>query len=138
MPTQLTAADARESLNAHVAAKGEEIRAKYGPYIGWKELPLLNELLVGNQKRPYGLDHLNSSRYNVFLERPDIVEAFNQDARRFGACSYGYSDDLAYNGGGATHSSAYNYYHNGMVARVAKLIGNVVAGVTKGDEFTFA
>jgi phosphate-selective porin OprO/OprP len=66
-------------------------------FIGWKELPLLNELLVGNQKRPYGLDHLNSSRYNVFLERPDIVEAFNQDARRFGVCSYGFSDDLAYN-----------------------------------------
>jgi phosphate-selective porin OprO/OprP len=66
-------------------------------YIGWKELPILQEVLVGNQKRPYGLDHLNSSRYNVFLERPDIVEAFNQDARRFGICSYGYSEDLAYN-----------------------------------------
>jgi phosphate-selective porin OprO/OprP len=66
-------------------------------YIGWQDLPLLNQLLVGNQKRPYGLDHLNSSRYNVFLERPDIVEAFNQDARRFGICSYGFSDDLAYN-----------------------------------------
>ena len=29
-------------------------------------------LLLGNQKRPYGLDHLNSSRYNVFLERPFV------------------------------------------------------------------
>ena len=38
MPTQLTAEDARQSLNAHVAAKGAEIFEKYGPHIGWKEL----------------------------------------------------------------------------------------------------
>jgi hypothetical protein len=33
------------------------------------------------------------------------------------------SDDLTYNGGGAAHASAYNYYHNKMAARVAELIG---------------
>jgi hypothetical protein len=38
MPTQLTAEDAKQSLNAHVAVKGAEIFAKYGPRIGWKEL----------------------------------------------------------------------------------------------------
>jgi len=38
MATQLTAADARQSLNAHVAAKGAEIFAKYGPTIGWPQL----------------------------------------------------------------------------------------------------
>ena len=38
MATQLTADDARQSLNSHVAAKGAEINAKYGPHIGWKEL----------------------------------------------------------------------------------------------------
>jgi hypothetical protein len=38
MAIQLTAQDARQSLNGHVAAKGREIRAKYGPHIGWKEL----------------------------------------------------------------------------------------------------
>ena len=38
MAQQLTAADARLSLNAHVAAKGAEIFAKYGPRIGWREL----------------------------------------------------------------------------------------------------
>lgn len=43
MPTQLTAEDARISLNAHVAAKGAEIRAKYGPEIGWSELKLILE-----------------------------------------------------------------------------------------------
>lgn len=66
-------------------------------YLGWEELPLFQTLLVGNQKRPYGLDHLNSSRFNIFMERPFIVEAFNQDARRLGVASYGVSEDAAYN-----------------------------------------
>ena len=33
------------------------------------------------------------------------------------------SDHLAYNGGGATHASAYQAYHNQMAAKVARLIG---------------
>ena len=66
-------------------------------YFGWNEIPFIHTLLIGNQKRPYGLDHLNSSRYNVFIERPFIIESFNQDARRFGVEAYGLSDDLAWN-----------------------------------------
>lgn len=66
-------------------------------YLGWNELPFLHTVLLGNQKRPYGLDHLNSSRYNVFMERPFHVEAFNQDARRFGIQSYGLSEDESWN-----------------------------------------
>jgi len=38
MATQLTADHFKQSLNAHVASKGEEIHEKYGPNIGWKEL----------------------------------------------------------------------------------------------------
>ena len=38
MSQQLTVDDARQSLNAHVTAKGTEIREKYGPTIGWHEL----------------------------------------------------------------------------------------------------
>jgi hypothetical protein len=41
MSQQLTADDFKQSLNAHVAAKGEEIREKYGTEIGWKELLLI-------------------------------------------------------------------------------------------------
>jgi hypothetical protein len=41
MATQLTADDAKQSLTAHVATKGEEICAKYGPGLGWKELQQL-------------------------------------------------------------------------------------------------
>ena len=66
-------------------------------YLGWTDLPVLQTLLLGNQKRPYGLDHLNSSRYNVFLERPFVIEANNQDARRLGLASYGYSENLRWN-----------------------------------------
>jgi hypothetical protein len=43
MATKLTVDDARQSLNAHVAAKGAEIRKKYGPIIGWQELLRLLE-----------------------------------------------------------------------------------------------
>jgi hypothetical protein len=37
----LTIEDARQSLNAHVAAKGAEVYEKYGPQIGWYELQLI-------------------------------------------------------------------------------------------------
>lgn len=37
-PHQPRPEDARESLSEHVAAKGAEIRAKYGPHIGWRQL----------------------------------------------------------------------------------------------------
>lgn len=38
MSQRLTATDARQSLNAHVAAKGHELWEKYGPRVGWNEL----------------------------------------------------------------------------------------------------
>ena len=66
-------------------------------WLGFNDLSVLQKVLIGNQKRPYGLDHLNSSRYNVFLERPFVIESFNQDARRLGIVSYGVSDDQAWN-----------------------------------------
>jgi phosphate-selective porin OprO/OprP len=66
-------------------------------YLGFTDLPVLQTIYIGNQKRPYGLDHWNSSRYNIFLERPFIIEAFNQDARRLGIQSWSHSDDLAWN-----------------------------------------
>ena len=41
MAIQLTADDARQSLSAHIAARGGEIFEKYGPHIGWKELQII-------------------------------------------------------------------------------------------------
>jgi len=66
-------------------------------YIGFKEVPYLNTIIIGNHKRPYGLDHLNSSINNVFIERPFIVEALNQDNRRLGISSNGVSEDESWN-----------------------------------------
>jgi len=43
MATTLTADDAKQSLNAHVAGKGNEIHEKYGPEIGWTELQQILE-----------------------------------------------------------------------------------------------
>ncbi|MBI3886041.1 MAG: hypothetical protein HY302_09975 [Opitutae bacterium] len=43
MAIQLTAADAKTSLTGHVFSKGEEICARFGPGLGWKELELLIE-----------------------------------------------------------------------------------------------
>jgi hypothetical protein len=41
MSIQLTADDAKQSLSAHVAAKGAAIFEKYGPRLGWNELQRL-------------------------------------------------------------------------------------------------
>ena len=38
MARQLTVEDARQSLEGHAAAKGAEIREKYGPHIAWHAL----------------------------------------------------------------------------------------------------
>ena len=41
------------------------------------------------------------------------------------------SDDLGYNGGGTTHASAYNYYHNTQAAQLARLLGKDPAPYAK-------
>jgi hypothetical protein len=38
MEQKLTVEDARQSLNSHAVEKGLQLREKYGPNIGWKEL----------------------------------------------------------------------------------------------------
>ena len=66
-------------------------------WIGWNDIPFFQTVLLGNQKRPYGLDNSNRSRFFVFLERPFVIEAFNQDVRRLGLQSYGVSKDQNWN-----------------------------------------
>ena len=100
-------------------------------YLGFTELPFLQTVLIGNQKRPYGLDHLNSSRYNVFIERPFVIEAFNQDARRLGICSYGISDDLAWNWRYGVYNQRLvqdegNYISDHYQAQVAGRLANTI------------
>ena len=66
-------------------------------YLGFNELPGNQTLLIGNQKIPLGLDALNSSRFNVFVERPTVNDAFSTDYRRPGVCMYGVNDDQSIN-----------------------------------------
>ncbi len=72
--------------------------------LGFRNLPLLRTLTIGNHKRPYSLDQLNSSNCNVFTDRPFVADAFNDNNRRFGISSSGFSEDLRYN----WHSGVYN------------------------------
>lgn len=94
-------------------------------YLGFEQLPLFQTLLIGNQKRPYGWDHLNSSRYNIFIERPFIVEALNQDSRRLGICSYGISRDLRYNW-------RFGVYNQELIQNKSGYIGNNLQGELAG------
>lgn len=66
-------------------------------FLGVKNLPLLNTVIIGNHKRPYNLDQLNSSNDNVFLDRPFVGDAFNDGNRRFGISTNGHTEDLRYN-----------------------------------------
>ena len=65
--------------------------------IGFRNSPVFNTIILGNHKRPYGLDHLNSSRHNIFIERPFVVEAFNEDSRRLGISSNGVNESKSMN-----------------------------------------
>ncbi len=66
-------------------------------YLGWVGDDGQRSFQIGNQKLPLGLDALDSSRYTVFAERPLINAAFVENARRVGACFYGYTADESWN-----------------------------------------
>ena len=58
-------------------------------FLGFSDTPYFNTIIIGNQKRPYSLDQLNSSDANVFVERPLVAQAFNRNVRRLGISSNG-------------------------------------------------
>lgn len=66
-------------------------------WIGINDIPLLETVRVGNQKRPYALDQLNSSNFMVFIERPLMIEAVNDPNRRLGIQSFGVAKDKSWN-----------------------------------------
>lgn len=135
-------------------------------YIGWDNLPHNQKLIVGHQKRPIGLDHWNSSRFNVFLERPFVVEAHNEDARRLGIGVWGENDSqslfwqygvyemenivtdgaaigddlqVSVNGrlGGSIYDDKANWFHWALVGQIAFPDGDVGDGATNGNEGRF-
>lgn len=88
-----------ENVSYHLDLEfsGEDRGQIRDAWIGYDDLPLLQSFRIGNQKRPYGLDELNSSNLTVFLERPLMIHAVNEINRRFGLMSYGTSDDRTLN-----------------------------------------
>lgn len=65
-------------------------------FLGMNDVPFFQKLQIGNQKRPYSLDQLNSSNTNVFIERPFIADATQQDTRRLGIQSWNISANQAW------------------------------------------
>ncbi len=51
-------------------------------YVGLREVPLLQTVLIGNQVRPLGLEVFSSSKNSVFMENALVFGASNVDARR--------------------------------------------------------
>jgi len=66
-------------------------------FLGFKEVPILQTVIIGNHKRPYSLDQLNSSNNNIFIERPFIAQLINRDNRRLGISANGTTEDLGWN-----------------------------------------
>lgn len=66
-------------------------------WIGLAGVPVFDTIRIGNQKRPYGLDQLNSSNFTVFIERPLVIEAVNDPNRRLGVQAFGATADNRWN-----------------------------------------
>lgn len=82
-------------------------------HLAWERRLFRREFTAGIPPSQTGKDEGTAGR-QIGPERLPLYEAY--------ACIWA-SDDLYYSGGGTTHSSALNFYHNKMAARVAKLIG---------------
>ena len=135
-------------------------------YIGWGGFPANQKIVVGHQKRPIGLDHWNSSRFNVFIERPFVVEAHNEDARRLGIGVWGENDSqslfwqygvyqnenivddgqaigddlqVSVNGrlGGSIYDDDENWFHWALIGQIAFPDGNAGPGATNSNEGRF-
>jgi phosphate-selective porin OprO/OprP len=66
-------------------------------FLGFENVPGGQRVQIGNQKRPYGLETINSSNNNVFMERSFAVEAFNGSNRRPGVVAYGVTEEERWN-----------------------------------------
>jgi hypothetical protein len=126
VPEEIAPADERANLARHEAAlhsNGDLSKTHYdmnlvGVDAFFRHLLWTGDLDYAREMWPVIERHLAWER-RLFRREfgPDqlpLYEAY---------CCIWASDDLAYNGGGATHSSAYNLYHNRMAARVARLLG---------------
>jgi hypothetical protein len=77
MATQLTEADARESMNVHVESKGAHIRETYGTNLGWDELMQILEdrtLVRYPCEIVFDASHLQPGEFAYPQPRSDALE----------------------------------------------------------------
>lgn len=125
-PAQLPPADRATNLarnEAGLHSNGDMSKSHYDMNIGFIDAMLRHLLWTGDRAYaravwPVLERHLAWERRLFRREYgPDKLPLYEAYAAIWA------SDDLYYNGGGATHTSAYNAWHNAMAARIAAMIG---------------
>src|SRR5262249_24699916 len=66
-------------------------------YLGFRDVPFLQTVRIGNQLRPLGLQVFGSSDVSVFMEDSLVFGESNVDSRRIGVLSLGYTEDESVN-----------------------------------------
>jgi hypothetical protein len=134
MSLTLTAEDAKQSLSGHVAGKGHEIRAKYGPHLGWNELQRILEdrscvrypcelvfdagqLYAGEMAHPVALGDKPEAGFKLFihplymanLESVPAIALYQLVLVNYG--EFASTDDAELFGAAALGMSKDEYYH---------------------------
>ncbi|WP_409267167.1 DUF4450 domain-containing protein [Massilia sp. BHUDP2] len=126
VPARLPPADRDTNLarsEAGLHSNGDMSRSHYDMNIGFIDALLRHLLWTGD--RAYARAVWPVLERHLAWERRLFRREYGPDKLPLyeGYAAIWASDDLYYNGGGATHTSAYNAWHNAMAARVAALIG---------------
>ncbi len=126
VPARLPPADRDTNLarsEAGLHSNGDMSRSHYDMNIGFIDALLRHLLWTGD--RAYARAVWPVLERHLAWERRLFRREYGPDKLPLyeGYAAIWASDDLYYNGGGATHTSAYNAWHNAMAARIAALIG---------------
>ncbi|MFC5459343.1 DUF4450 domain-containing protein [Massilia niabensis] len=125
VPPRLPSADTQTNLarnEAGLHSNGDMSRSHYDMNIGFIDVMLRHLLWTGDVE--YARAVWPVLERHLAWERRLFRREFGQGKLPLyeGYAAIWASDDLYYNGGGATHTSAYNAWHNRMAARIATLL----------------
>lgn len=98
-------------------------------WIQLRELPVLGTVRVGNQKDPFGFEHLTSSRYLNFLERSfaqDLYEGPFNNGFIPGLRAVNYTDDQRFNWSFGIFKQNANPFGYADTGRANSLVGRLV------------
>ncbi|MGH8855423.1 MAG: DUF4450 domain-containing protein, partial [Telluria sp.] len=126
VPARLPPADRATNLarnEAGLHSNGDMSKSHYDMNIGFIDAMLRHLLWTG--EREYAKAVWPVLERHLAWERRLFRREYGPDKLPLyeGYAAIWASDDLYYNGGGATHTSAYNAWHNRMAARIAALAG---------------